>query len=412
MAYRRNQSNGFMHLVTPLIGGLVILAVIGTVFFINQKQSMPKATASPQSLQALASYKDLKAKLADYVQKGASTAGVANEIALVYALINQQKLDQAATLTASLSAQLDKSLAEKLEVDRLASEAAKKAADEAAIRKAEEEAKRKALEEAAKKKKAEEATKPTAQPQTPASAPQPVAQTAAPAGGYSRFLIGTLRGNYTIDLIKMDVGGLQVITDSGSTADCSDNCGALSLADYINRHGGFAGMNGTYFCPPDYAFCAGKVNTFSWFVFNAGARTFLNADKRDWGNAGSLFVFRPGSIQFFRSPAGFGLDTSITGAIASFPTLMADGQIVLDDSVMDDKQRTAKGNRSGICNTGNTLMMVIARSATVPDLAAVMQSLGCSNAINLDGGGSNAMYYGGYKVGPGRALPNAIILKR
>ena len=31
--------------------------------------------------------------------------------------------------------------------------------------------------------------------------------------------------------------------------------------------------------------------------------------------------------------------------------------------------------------------------------------------MNLDGGGSTALYDGGYKAGPGRSLPNAIIVK-
>jgi len=33
------------------------------------------------------------------------------------------------------------------------------------------------------------------------------------------------------------------------------------------------------------------------------------------------------------------------------------------------------------------------------------------DALNLDGGGTSAMYAGGaYKVGPGRLLPNAVLL--
>ncbi|OQX51317.1 hypothetical protein B5M47_01265 [candidate division CPR3 bacterium 4484_211] len=47
------------------------------------------------------------------------------------------------------------------------------------------------------------------------------------------------------------------------------------------------------------------------------------------------------------------------------------------------------------------------------DAAEVMQKLGAANALNLDGGGSSAMYYNGsYKVGPGRNLPNAVVLQK
>lgn len=43
------------------------------------------------------------------------------------------------------------------------------------------------------------------------------------------------------------------------------------------------------------------------------------------------------------------------------------------------------------------------------DLAHVFKSLGATHALNLDGGGSVALWFGGYKVGPGRSLPNAVI---
>ncbi len=45
------------------------------------------------------------------------------------------------------------------------------------------------------------------------------------------------------------------------------------------------------------------------------------------------------------------------------------------------------------------------------DAAYVMKALGAKDALNLDGGGSSALYLNGsYLVGPGRSLPNAIVL--
>jgi exopolysaccharide biosynthesis protein len=56
---------------------------------------------------------------------------------------------------------------------------------------------------------------------------------------------------------------------------------------------------------------------------------------------------------------------------------------------------------------------VIVTNATVTDAAYVMQALGARDALNLDGGGTAAMWIGGsYKVGPGRLLPNAVILTK
>jgi exopolysaccharide biosynthesis protein len=49
----------------------------------------------------------------------------------------------------------------------------------------------------------------------------------------------------------------------------------------------------------------------------------------------------------------------------------------------------------------------------VTESAYVLQALGARDAINLDGGGTSAMYLGGsYRVGPGRLLPNAIVLTK
>lgn len=400
-------ARGFGHLVLiiALLVGIVVSAGI-TKTLLNKR--VPNVKNDEAYTKALVDFQALKGKAKDYEMKGATVSAVLEGMPSLLSLIKDNKLTEASTQIASLSAQLDRDLSQKLEADRIASEASKKKAEEeAAKKKAEEEARRKAQEAAAR----------TAA--TPKPAPQPVVQpltpptTSDPPAGYSRISVATDRGTFTVDMIKADIGGgTKVITDSGNTTDCADGCIALPLTDYINRNGGYAGMNGAYFCPPDYSFCNGKVNSTNFFVFNYQAKTFLNADKRDYSNAGSAFVFRNGSVQFYRDPRAFGLDTSITGAIACFPTLTADGQIVLNDAVMDDKQRTVKGARSALGNSGNTVFLVIARAATVPDMAAIMQSLGAQNSINLDGGGSVAMYNGGYKVGPGRALPTAIILAR
>lgn len=52
-------------------------------------------------------------------------------------------------------------------------------------------------------------------------------------------------------------------------------------------------------------------------------------------------------------------------------------------------------------------------NASVTDSAYVLQAIGVRDAMNLDGGGTGAMYIGGaYRVGPGRQLPNAVLLMK
>lgn len=47
---------------------------------------------------------------------------------------------------------------------------------------------------------------------------------------------------------------------------------------------------------------------------------------------------------------------------------------------------------------------------TIPELAEFMHSLGCVAALNLDGGGSSAMYAVGQKLPPGRPVADALLV--
>jgi exopolysaccharide biosynthesis protein len=72
-----------------------------------------------------------------------------------------------------------------------------------------------------------------------------------------------------------------------------------------------------------------------------------------------------------------------------------------------------RGTRGVIAFDSTYLYLAVIGSATVPEIATVMRALGARDAMNLDGGGSVAMWIGGgYVVGPGRLLPNAILLMK
>lgn len=230
---------------------------------------------------------------------------------------------------------------------------------------------------------------------------------------YSQRIITASGGQtFTIDVITADLDkGVRALTVAENEQNCTSDCPALPLADFVQRLGGIAGINGTYFCPPDQLHCTGQRNSFVSFLFNSLSGTFLNEEKRSLSTAGGLFVFRPGSIIFFQDPAKFTPDNRITGAIASWPVIVAGGKNVLDPNSIDEHQRMTSGTRSALGNKGNTLYLISARYATIPDLARIMQALELENGINIDGEGSSALYYrGAYKVGPGRPIPNALIL--
>ena len=72
----------------------------------------------------------------------------------------------------------------------------------------------------------------------------------------------------------------------------------------------------------------------------------------------------------------------------------------------------SKGSRTFLAVKGNMVYIGIVHNATMTDSAQVMKTLGMENALNLDEGGSTALWYGGYKDGPGRNIPNAVLFVR
>ena len=106
-------------------------------------------------------------------------------------------------------------------------------------------------------------------------------------------------------------------------------------------------------------------------------------------------------------PEGFTLDDMVS-IVSGAPRLVQDGAIVtqLDPGFEEARFTTASTPRTAIgINGEGKLLLVSVPSATVQQLRELMLDLGCVDAINLDGGGSCAMYYDGqYLAAPGREL--------
>jgi len=229
--------------------------------------------------------------------------------------------------------------------------------------------------------------------------------------GYSYQKVTTDRGTFGVYLIKMALSSVKVVTAAANSDDCSDNCPTKSLAQHISDNGGFAGMNGTYFCPPDYSECSGKTNSFDYAFYKSSSKKWLNDNALGWNETG-LMTFNGHSAKFYEDTTDYDGD-GVTAGISNYPSLIRDGDIVVDDDELTSFQKTTKGTR-GIIGIGeNNLYLALITGATVLDAASVAKNLGMKNALNIDGGGSSAMYInGGYVVGPGRSLPNAIVLTK
>jgi len=316
--------------------------------------------------QTIEKYETTKEKTASYKTQGADVTSVETELPKAVELILSKKYSEADTLLSTLDANLEAALATKLAADA--------------------------------------AAKPKTSTTTSTCS-------SVPTSGYCRM---TINGS-TVDIVAANLSSVQVITDTAgsSTSYCPSSCPAKSLQSYVQAHGGYAGINGTYFCPPDYSSCASQVNTFTFPVYKSPLNGWVfwgdTAENLDWNNRAGM-TFTSSSGTFHKYSADISPGSSIEAGITNYPGLVQNGVNITGDYELTSAQNL-KGYRGGIGLKGNILYLVIARSVTVVEFANIMVSMGITHGLNLDGGGSSALYYNGYKVGPGRALPNALILK-
>lgn len=239
---------------------------------------------------------------------------------------------------------------------------------------------------------------------------------------YSLKTIDTAKGTFDVHVVSFAKEDYTMISAVAFAGDCARDCTAKPLDAYVQVHGADFGIHGSYFCPPDYSGCTNEINSFLAPFFDTETRSVTNAVKYRFHTGPLLAVDTSGVYRYYHRSKDFGSSVSeferengvtLQAQIANYPSLLENRAVVVDGEDMDEKQRTAKGYRGAIGYNDTTVYLAIAKAATVPDMAYIMQALGATYAMNLDGGGSSALYYGGaYKVGPGRKLPNAILFKR
>ncbi|HNP89539.1 MAG TPA: phosphodiester glycosidase family protein [Candidatus Woesebacteria bacterium] len=227
-----------------------------------------------------------------------------------------------------------------------------------------------------------------------------------PSGGYQRQKVLLDNNSFMVDIVSADLNSTKVIVDTASDSDCSDNCPVLALADYVAKNGAFAGVNGSYFCPATYPQCASKKNSFDTLLMNKNKKYF-NSDNNVYSTVPAA-IFGGNWARFVTQSLEWGRDTGVDAVIANYPLLVFNGQINFSGS--NDPKQEAKGNRSFLGATGNIVYLGVVHNATVAESAKVLHALGLNHALNLDNGGSTAFWYNGYKVGPGRNLPNVVLL--
>ncbi len=230
----------------------------------------------------------------------------------------------------------------------------------------------------------------------------------APGSGFSQQSVSTDVGTFLVDMVAADMGSTHVYVDTASSGTCGNDCPVLSLSDYVSRNGAYAGVNGSYFCPADYPSCAGKTNSFDTLLMNKN-KVYFNSDNNKYSVVPAV-IFGNGFIRFVGQSLEWGRDTSIDSMIANQPLVVSGGNISFGGN--GDPKMGSKGTRGFVASRGNTVYIGMIFNTTVAEMGHVGKSLGFENMLNMDDGGSAALWFGGYKVGPGRNIPNAILFVR
>lgn len=247
---------------------------------------------------------------------------------------------------------------------------------------------------------------------TPKPTPKPTSPplSGPPGTGLTRATVVTPKGNFSATILSVDLNSSRMITDTGNDGNCGTDCTVLSLQDYVTRNNGFAGVNGTYFCPATYPDCASKKNSYDFPVYNTRLGHWINQDKLSWGERRAIVYVDGSGVHYLHNANSF--SGSLTAGVVNYPGLVDGSNIQIDEnqSGLSDKQK-AKGTKVGIgVRDNHTVMVVIAANVNMHEFAHVFKSLGATGALNLDTGGSTAMISSGrYVYGPGRALPNAVV---
>ncbi len=239
----------------------------------------------------------------------------------------------------------------------------------------------------------------------PANVPE---NNTAPQTGYRRQVVKLDIGEYLVDIVAADMNSTRVIVDTASDATCTRDCPVLSLGEYVARNNAFAGINGSYFCPADYPSCSEKKNSFDTLLMNKN-KVYFNSDNNVYSTVPAV-IFLSGSMRFVGRSLEWGRDTSPDGVLANQPLLLSGGNVTFGGDT--DPKKGSKGTRGFVGNKGSVAYIGVVHNATVVEVAHVLKTMGLENGLNLDSGGSTALWSGGYKAGPGRGIPNAILFVR
>ena len=232
--------------------------------------------------------------------------------------------------------------------------------------------------------------------------------------GSSTINVPTPRGTFTTHLIKERLADVTIRTVTANSSYCANACPVKPLDQYVAADHAYAGIHGTYICPPDYTGCVGKVNSYDYAIYNSDLAAWINKPALIGQNG--LVVFNSKTPTYYRRAFVYGQGPTANGPITagiSMFMLLLQGSAVLDISAEQTAKQQERELKGSLGTDGTYIYLVVVENASLVESQYVLQALGVQDALNLDGGGTAAMWIdGAYTVGPGRLLPNAILLTK
>lgn len=234
---------------------------------------------------------------------------------------------------------------------------------------------------------------------------------------YDRVALGIFDDGYDVDRVQLNAK----ITGNNTTLKIDNINQPRMLSSYILAYtrdwGNYAPVSPKY--GVQLQIVGNKIVKASANPLFIPENGFVLVGPKD--KLGKLFGAKNVEIEINTNPKWENVKHIISGG----PYLVRNGQIYVDISAQKLSSIGGRNPRSAIGYTSDNDLILIAVDGregssigmTLGELAYLMRSLGCVNAINLDGGGSTVMYVNGQIVNNptqpgGIALSNALVISR
>lgn len=208
----------------------------------------------------------------------------------------------------------------------------------------------------------------------------------------------TVVGGFSLNVITVDTLNPRVRL-TAATAE-SGIGGTESFGSFVQRLYPTAAINGTL---------------FSTANFKPVGDIVIGGKLCNYGGMGTgLCVTPDNKVSFVTANYQHHTDWSaFDTVICSGPRLMRGGVIEIDTTGHRDPHVLGRGVRMAVGATASSKLMLVAtrKACSLTQLAVIMRDLGCTDAVNFDGGASIGMYCDGRTIrSPGRQLTNVLLV--